>query len=369
MRILIIHPHLFVKGGGERLTAILASGLPDLGHQTAILTASIRDGFASLANTKVITIRELIPQSELLPERILSIALSIRRAIKEEQPQAIISMTEDILNLGLSKFFSRGVKTIQYIHFPQEEELGETQQKGLYKRYFRFPEWLNRRFLWASDHLLCNSLYTREAIKRYWQREATVVYPPLAPVFMERPPNLEEPRENILLSVGRFTPLKRQDFLIRSFKEIRGEVKDARLILAGFIDERHAGYFAEVSSCQDESIEFRINPSDEDLLQLYRRAKLFCHPRIGEHFGLSPIEAMSQGVPVVAYNSGGITEVITHRKDGFLVGSDEEFKSCMREVLLMDPERWLELQAEAHRRAHFFSPERFIEGFEQCLKG
>ncbi len=368
MKIVIIHPHLFVKGGGERLTSILAHGLIELGYEISIITTSIQGGFSSLQGAKIIAIEEILPQGRFLPERILSFGLCLRKAIKELNPKFIISMTEDTLNLGLSKLIRRGLRTIQYIHFPHEEELEETVQKGLYKRYFRFPEWLNRRFLWAADYILCNSLYTKEAIRKSWGRGAEVVYPSLAPIFMEKPTNLGKPRKNIILSVGRFTPLKRQDFLIKSFKEIKNEVKDAKFICAGFIDKRHAKYFDEIKAFQSEDIEFRINLSDEELCKLYRCAKVFCHARVAEHFGLSPIEAMSQGVPVVAYNSGGVIESIVHEKTGFLAPRDETFIGYVKEALKMDDQNWFKMQAEALKRAYLFSPEKFINGFKKCIE-
>jgi glycosyltransferase involved in cell wall biosynthesis len=252
MRVLIIHPHLFIKGGGERLTSILARGLKELGHEIAIITTSILGGFSTLEQIRILTIKEIINKSEFIPERIISLGLSLRKAIRELEPNFIISMTEDTLSLGLSKLLRLGLKTIQYTHFPHEEELDETDQKGLYKRYFRFPEWLNRPFLWTVDLLLCNSLYTKEAIKKAWGKEAEVVYPSLHPIFMEQPENFGKPRANILLSVGRFTPLKRQDFLIKAFREIKKEVKDAKLICAGFIDRRHTKYFEEIKTFQNE---------------------------------------------------------------------------------------------------------------------
>jgi glycosyltransferase involved in cell wall biosynthesis len=368
MRVLIVHPHLFVKGGGERLTSILAKGLVKPGYEISIITKSVEDGFSDLNGLRIFPIKEIISQGEFLPERIISLGLSLRRAIREIKPDFIISMTEDILNLGLSKLIRRQVKTIQYIHFPREEEREETGNKGLYKKYFRFPEWLNRSFLWAVDYMLCNSNYTKEAIKRVWGKEAQVVYPPLSPIFMEKPDNLRKVRENIILSVGRFTPLKRQDFLIKIFKEeIRKEVHDAKLVMAGFIDKRFDKYFEQIKSYQSEEIKFYINPTDEELLNLYRRAKIFCHPRIGEHFGLSPIEAMSQGVPVVGYGSGGLVEAVAHKESGFLANNDREFLNYIKYVLKMDNKAWFQLQSRACEKARFFSPERFIEEVKKCL--
>jgi glycosyltransferase involved in cell wall biosynthesis len=76
---------------------------------------------------------------------------------------------------------------------------------------------------------------------------------------------------------------------------------------------------------------------------------------------------MSQGVPVVGYNSGGIIEAVIHNKTGFLANEDEAFIRYTKEILLMDNKDWFDLQAESCNRAKDFSPENFIAGFNKYL--
>ncbi|RJX16369.1 glycosyltransferase family 1 protein [Candidatus Bathyarchaeota archaeon] len=370
MRITLIHPHLFVKGGGERLAKILVLGLKNFGDEISVLTSSLDHDFFKVEDVKVFPIKKLsLNFGSVMLNSLTSIAYSIKGLIDEFNPEIVISMTEDLVNLGICKLLKKEVKTIQYVHFPVEEE-AKTVYSDVYLEYFRFPEWFNKSFLWAADKILCNSNYTKKAIKKFWGLNSEVVYPALDPIFMQPPKNLGKPRENIVLCAGRFTKLKRQDFLVKIFPKIKQKILDAKLVLAGFPDERHKEFYDKllVEASKNKGIEIYSNPSDEELFKLYSKAKVFCHPRIGEHFGLTIVEAMSQGVPVVAYNSGGVKETITHGKNGFLANNDEEFLRYIIKVLSLKDVEWLKMQKAGIKKAKMFSPTRFTEKIRKIIQ-
>ncbi|MEM4251713.1 MAG: glycosyltransferase family 4 protein [Candidatus Bathyarchaeia archaeon] len=367
MRVSIIHPHLFVRGGGERLTKILVAGLRMRGVEVSITTSLLRGGFleAELAGNVFLFRNPPVPLRSVTLRSLAEVALSINETLTRFDPDVVVAMTEDTMNLGMSKLLKRGLKAIQYVHFPIEEE---SCYSNLYRSYHRFPVWLNRAFLWAPDFILCNSKYTMSAIGRAWKRSAHVVYPAIDYPFMRPLENLGEPRENLILCVGRFTKLKRQDFLVRVFSKVKRRVEDARLILAGYPDGRHIGFLKNLQNPGEKDVEIILNPSDQVLIQLYSRAKVYAHPRIAEHFGLTPLEAMSQGAPVVAYGRGGIKETVLNEKTGYLAQNDEEFTRYLVKVLEMRHSEWVRLQQEAVARARIFSPETFIEGFMKFIK-
>lgn len=366
MRVSIIHPHLFVRGGGERLTKILAAGLEKLGDEVSITTSSLKGGFLELNRPRTVFFFKNcpIPLRSVTLKNLAELALSINETLRRFDPDVIVSMTEDTVNLGFSKLLKRELKSIQYVHFPFEEEACFS---NLYGNYHRFPSWFNKRFLWAADLILCNSKYTQAAIDRAWKKIAHVVYPAIDHPFMRIPEDLNEPRENIVLCVGRFTRLKRQDFLVRALSRVREKVKDARLILAGYPDGRHTHFLKSLLNPGEEGVEIRLNPSDRELIKLYSSAKVYCHPRIAEHFGLTPLEAMSQGTPVVAYNKGGIRETVMHEATGYLAQSDEEFTRYVTKVLQLTHGEWMRMQRRALERAHSFSPASFTENFRTFM--
>ncbi|MGQ9543977.1 MAG: glycosyltransferase family 4 protein [Candidatus Bathyarchaeia archaeon] len=365
MNIVIIHPHLSIMGGGERLTKILAVGLEKVGVDVYILTSTFKGGFPEFSNLRTVLFESKGAGS--LQSNLVTMYLAVKSAVESFSPDAVISMTEDTVTLGFSKVVRERLKTIQYVHFPYEEEAAGLE--ATYLKYYRFPGWFNRLFLWSADRLACNSKYTQETVRKVWGRIAKVVYPAVDYIFEDKPGNLGSTREKIILCTGRFTRLKRQDFLVRSFPKIKERVKDAKLILAGYRDERHKHFLDTLLNQDVGDVEFHINPTDEELIQLYREAKVYCHPRIGEHFGMTPIEAMSQGVPVIAYDSGGVRETMLNGKTGYLVVGDEEFVDMTIRLLEMDLEDWRKMQAYCVERAEQFRPEHFINEFMSLMAG
>lgn len=363
MRVAIIHPHLFVRGGGERLTKVLAAGLEKAGDEVAITTRSLKGGFPELNDLrrKFFLRGHSIRLRSAFFDNLGSLAFSIKEIIEAFEPDVVVSMTEDTVNLAISKLLNRKPRTIQYVHFPVEEEAHSSP--SLYIDYFRFPGWFNRSFLRAADLIMCNSKYTQMAIKKAWKTPAEVVYPAIDYPFMKATQNIGRPRENVILCAGRFTRLKRQDFLVKAFRTVREKVKDARLILAGYPDGRHSYFLKGLLNHNEEGVEIHLSPSDHELIQLYSSAKVCCHPRIGEHFGLTPLEAMSQGAPVVAYDLGGIRETVVHGETGYLARNNDEFTRYTIQMLTLEHSKWAEMQRKAIQRAHLFSPDRFIARF------
>ena len=363
MRVAIIHPHLFVRGGGERLTKILATGLERAGDEVFIITFSLKGGFPEFDDVgkKVFFKSPSISLKNTTIKNLVEVALSIEEAIQCADPHVFVSMTEDVVNLGIARLLKRKLRTIQYVHFPFEEE--SHFSRSPYTDYYRFSSWFNKQFLWAADLIFCNSNYTQAAISRAWDKTAQVVYPGIDYPFMERVDNIGKPRENIVLYVGRFTKLKRQDFLVKIFHKVREKVGDARLILAGYPNGRHSHFLKNLLSLREEAVTIELNPSDRQLIQMYSSAKVYCHPRISEPFGLTPLEAMSQGAPVLAYNRGGIQETVIDGETGYLAKNDEEFARYIVKMLELEHSEWAEMQHKAVERASIFSPDSFVKRF------
>ena len=139
---------------------------------------------------------------------------------------------------------------------------------------------------------------------------ATVLYglavPPQAP---ERGPEFDQPT---LLTVARLVRQKGLDILIRAMGPIRESVPGTGLLIAGDGPERSALERLARELGVEESVSFLGHRADVD--QLMRRAWLLVHPARWEGFGLVLLEAMRQGLPVVAARVSAIPEIVV---DGF----------------------------------------------------
>jgi glycosyltransferase involved in cell wall biosynthesis len=153
------------------------------------------------------------------------------------------------------------------------------------------------------DAFIANSKYVAERIKKYYEREATVIYPPIA---IERF-TVRQKDEGYYLIVGRQVAYKRLDLAVEAFNELGWPLK-----VAGTGEE-----ITVQRPRAKANIEFLGRVPDEELSGLYAGAKAFIFPA-KEDFGIVPVEAMANGVPVVAYGEGGALEYVTEGKTGVL---------------------------------------------------
>lgn len=137
--------------------------------------------------------------------------------------------------------------------------------------------------------------------------------------------------------VSNFRPVKRVPWLVEAFA-IATEGTDAQLTLVGDGPDQPAARQRAVELGVAQRVLFLGERSA--LPELLVPADLFLLTSTEESFGLSALEALSCGIPVVATDVGGVPEVVRHGETGLLAGRDdlEGFAACVRQ-LLFDPER------------------------------
>jgi len=124
-------------------------------------------------------------------------------------------------------------------------------------------------------------------------READVIYP----MVNVQDFYISKGKKDYYLAVGRFTPYKKFDLIVDTFNELPYKIK----IVGTGVQEK------ELKAKAKSNIEFLGFVSEEKLKDLYANAKGFIFPQI-EDFGITPLESMSSGRPVVAFNKGGALE-------------------------------------------------------------
>jgi glycosyltransferase involved in cell wall biosynthesis len=154
----------------------------------------------------------------------------------------------------------------------------------------------DRRTAGRVDLFLANSTEVAGRIRRHYGRDATVVPPP---VDLERFRLPDVPREGFLLVVSALVPYKRVDLAVRACAE-----RGWPLWVAGTGPERE-----RLERLAGPTVKFLGWVSDDELAGLYRRARAFLFPG-REDFGITPLEAMASGCPVVAYGAGGVLDTV-----------------------------------------------------------
>ena len=215
------------------------------------------------------------------------------------------------------------------------------------------------------DLFVANSQYIVSRIKKYYRRDAKVIYPPVEvnerfniqyPISNKSHKNKTgEKQEDFYLFVGRLVPYKKADLVVEAFVE---NGRNLKVIGEGPM----LGKIKKLSQ-GSENIEFLGFGNDEMKMEIMKKCKAVIFPSL-EDFGIVPVEAMSLGKPVVAFGQGGARESIVDGITG--VFFERQNVKSLNEAI----ERIERCEFDSERiieRAKIFSKERFCREFEEFI--
>ena len=194
-----------------------------------------------------------------------------------------------------------------------------------FRAWVAFSRRSDQRSVSRVDTIVTISENVRQRIRTCYGRDAEVVYPP---VDVSRYCCKEY--GDFWLSVNRLYPEKRIELQVEAFRAM----PDERLVIVGgYAAGDHAGrYAARLMEDLPENVEVRGEVSEEELIDLYARCRGHVCTALDEDFGLTPVEAMAAGKPVVAVNEGGFRETVT-AETGVLVDADpEEIRKAVMQI-------------------------------------
>ncbi len=172
--------------------------------------------------------------------------------------------------------------------------------------------------------------------------------------------------EKVILHASNFRKVKRIADVIYTFNKILKSIP-SKLLLVGDGPERH---MAE-ELCRELGIfeETRFVGKQQDMEDIYAIADLFLLPSEYESFGLAALEAMAAGTPVVATNAGGIPEIITHNKNGFLSDVGDVENMSQHAIALLGNQHMLStFGAAARKQAETFDIHNVVPQYESLYK-
>ncbi|MEY3350094.1 MAG: N-acetyl-alpha-D-glucosaminyl L-malate synthase BshA [Bacteroidota bacterium] len=172
--------------------------------------------------------------------------------------------------------------------------------------------------------------------------------------------------EKIILHASNFRKVKRIADVIYTFNKIRTEIP-SKLLLVGDGPERPMAeeLCRELGICDDA----RFVGKQQDMEEIYAIADLFLLPSEYESFGLSALEAMAAGAPVIATNTGGLPEILTDGKDGFMSSvGDVEHMSRNAIRLLSNPILHAQFKKAAREKAESFDMSRIVPRYEELYE-
>jgi glycosyltransferase involved in cell wall biosynthesis len=242
-------------------------------------------------------------------------------------------------------------------------------QRNFYRS--RLPFWQRPLLRWFIDYfkplyegaieqmdiMIANSENVRARIRTYLGKDALVVYPPCdTDSFTWRG------QADYYLSTARLDVLKRVDLIIEAF--IRMPYK--KLIVTSEGNE-----YARLKKLagQRENIMFTGLVSEEKLRDLTGNAIATIYIPRDEDFGMSPVESMAAGKPVIAVREGGLMETVVHGETGMLLSPEINRKEIIDAVSALTPARTLQMRKACEERAQLFSKDLFLDKMRDRCAG
>lgn len=210
----------------------------------------------------------------------------------------------------------------------------------LYRSYLRV--W-DRLAADRVDAFIANSKFVAHRIKKYYNRESTVIYPPVDTATF----HVSQTVGDYYLLISRLRPYKRVELAIRAFNKLGlplyiigdGEEEDRLRAIAG------------------PTITFLGFVSEEEKIKYLSECKAFIHPQ-EEDFGITPVEAMASGRPVIAYGAGGVLETVIPGTTGVFF-DEQSWEALADTVIHFKSEAYDPATIRAH--ADEFNVARFKE--------
>lgn len=230
--------------------------------------------------------------------------------------------------------------------------------KHLFDAWVYLNRYLNKKYVKHVEKIVCNSINTQKRVKKYLKRDSLVINPPI-----ETSQYHFKKTGYYWLSVNRLITHKRVDLQIKAFKKMPNE----KLIVVGCYEEaKHFREYANyINSIRPKNVTLLYRVPFNKLVELYANCKGFITTSKEEDFGMTIVEAMASGKPVIAPNEGGYKESVVKGTTGELIDDINEYKlvKTIKEVG-KKPESY---KRECIKHAKKFDTKIFIRKIKKVL--
>lgn len=311
MKIALVHDYLVDFGGAERVLTVFSKIFPSAPIYTLLYDAEKLGAYFAGSDIRSSFLNKL-------PRFIRS----KKRWLLPVLPKAVESfdLSEYDLIISSSSAFAKGVIKkpgtlhVCYCHTParflwdykdkyQKDNGYGAPTRALINFVIHFLRLWDKDSAGRVDFWIANSETTRWKIKEYYDKDSTVIYPPLSDLRSGL--TLARPEKDYFLVVSRFSAYKKISVVIEAFNELGWP-----LIIIGEGPERK-----RLENISKSNIKFTGFVSDDKLAGYYANSKAFILAN-EEDFGLAALEAASFGKPALAYRRGGATEWLEEGKTG-----------------------------------------------------
>lgn len=355
MKVAIVHDWLVVSGGAEKVLKNIIECFPDADIFSIVDFLEDRECvMGKPVNTSFI---------QRMP-----FARRRYRAYLPLMPIAIeqVDMSGYDLVISSSHAVAKGVLTgpnqvhVSYIHSPiryawdlqhqylRESHLESGIRSAMARVLLHYIRGWDSRSANGVDYLVANSQFIARRIRKAYQREATVIYPPVDLANMV----VSTQKEDFYVTASRMVPYKRIDLIVQAFSQ----TPERRLIVIGDGPE-----MKRIKSVAGENVTLLGHQPSQILVDYLRRARAFVFAA-EEDFGISVVEAQACGTPVIAFGRGGALESVIglplDRPTGVFFG-EQTPESLLEAINRFESNAGLFDPRQCRKNAERFSSENF----------
>lgn len=321
IKVAIVHDYIKEYGGAERVLEVLHEVFPDAPVFTTVYLPEFlgphRERFENPPDGEAkwdikTSFLQYLPFKSKLISPIRLVAPFVFKSFNFSKfDVVIVSATGAYSPNNINK---NGAIQICYSHTPPRYLYGfatarEWKNNLIFRVFGEFANHFLRLIDFKSsrnvDYFIANSQNIAGRIKKFYKKDSVVIYPPVDIVQQSKSKN--SPR-SYYLAGGRLARPKHIDLIVETFSKLNLPLK---IFGRGF-----AGYELELKQKAKSKIKFLGEVTDEEKLILMKNAKAFIFASEDEDFGITPVEAMSMGTPVIAYRSGGVLESVLQGRTG-----------------------------------------------------
>lgn len=358
LKVALVHDWLVGRGGGERVLYDIHTLFPDAPIYTLVYDQDKAPEWCKECDIRTTYIQKW-PGAKSHHKLLLSFMPKAWEALDLTEYDLVISCCAscckgvitrpDALHVCYSFSPTRYVWDLYYDYLENTNAI---------KRFF-MKRMIHKVRLWdfqaaqRVDHFAADSNFVGSRIKKYYRRDFTTIYPGTR--INEYP--ITEMSDDYYLVVARFVRYKRVDLAIEACNQLK-----KKLVVIGSGGEEEE----RLKKLAGDTVEFLGRVSDEEMERYYSRAKAFLFPGI-EDYGITPVEAMSAGVPVLAFGKGGALETVQDGKTG-LYFHDQTVSGLVHCIEEFERNGVAYSRQQIHDYSLNFSDEIFKGNFTNFLK-
>lgn len=356
---IVLYDFLLVKGGAEAVTLDLCEHFEELSLGVGFIDETLF-GLTPVDKKRLHNLTRFTP---IVGWQILKSALFFRYRSSWLAAYKTVIFSGHCAPMSIAALPSDATK-LMYCHTPprfiydlKNHYLSQSSwgKRALIKLLIRYMKPRYETAMAGMDLIIANSINVKKRIEKYLGQKAIVIYPPC---HTDRYSWIEQ--GDFYLSTARVEGYKRVDVIVKAFMKM----PDKKLVVASGGSELNA---LRTLAKNSPNIEFTGWCPQSTLEQLMGKCIATLYLPLDEDFGMSPVESMAAGKPVIGVQEGGVIETVKQGETGVLCAPNPSQQDVMAAVEQLTPTNALLMREQCEQRAAQFSHHIYLEKMGKLL--